>query len=111
MSEHENAYVRIYNLAKKYFGLQLEYAKLTAAEKLTLLIGALATGIIVVMLLMVMMLFLSLWVSVVLAHSIGAGWAYALMAAFYLLMIVLLTVFRKPLIFNPISRFVTKMFL
>lgn len=47
----------------------------------------------------------------IIARSTGLVGAELIMGGFYVLMLVLVIAFRRPLIVNPISRFVSKLFL
>lgn len=111
MNDKENNYTRLWQQAKAYFETGLEYAKLTAAEKLTMLITGLAVAAGAFVLGIIFLFFLTIAIAQWIAPSIGLGWAYALMGVFYLLLIVLLVVLCKPLIMNPVARFISRLFL
>lgn len=111
MTENENSFARLWGTVKKYLTFQIEYAKLTAAEKLTMIFGAVALGFIFIMLATVIGLFASLAIAYLLADAVGMEWAFAIMAAFYLLVAVFLYVFRKQIILDPIARFLSKVIL
>ncbi len=61
------------------FRQRLEYAKLTAAEKLTMLITGLAVAAGAFVLGIIFLFFLTIAIAHWIAPSIGLGWAYALM--------------------------------
>lgn len=111
MKESGNNYTRLWQQAKDYFGNGLEYAKLTAAEKLTMLITGLTVAAGAFVLGMIFLFFLTIAIAQWIAPSIGLGWAYALMSVFYLVLVALLVVLCKPLIMNPVARFISRIIL
>lgn len=111
MTEKDNSFFRLWGIAKKYLTFQIEYAKLTAAEKITMIFGAVALAFILIMLVTVIGLFATLAVAHLIADTVGIAWAFAIMAGFYLLVAILLIVFRKPLLLNPIARFMSRIIL
>lgn len=102
---------QLYALAVKYFTFQLDYARLSAAEKLTILLSTIALYSLVVILGMITLLFISVGVGHLLAVTIAPHLAYLFVSAFYLLLLIVLIVFRKELIVNPAARFISKLFL
>jgi len=111
MSEQSNAFKAIFNEGKEYLKLQLEYGKLTATEKLTLLLSNLAIGLICVFLAIIALFFLSMSVVDLIAESLGGAWSYLIMFGFYALVILLLYLLRKPLIINPMARMISRIIL
>lgn len=91
----------------RLFHLYLEKTKLTVAERLSLLLAAGVMIFICSLLAIIGMVFasgalielLSLWISPI------ASWA--IVGGVYLLLAALIVLLRKPLIFNPVSRFVS----
>ena len=76
----------------EYLKLLVEDARLNAAEKLTKLLS-------------VCVLFVLL--TLALSAAISPLWAFIIVTAFYLLLIVLVVTCRRSLIENPIARFIT----
>ncbi len=111
MADNSHVYEHLWQEFQKFFRLNIEYAKLTAAEKVTMLLTAAAVSIGAFMLGIIFFFFLSLAIAHWLSEAISLAWAYACMSFFYLLLIVLLFLLRKPLILNPVSRFVSRLFL
>lgn len=91
--------------------LEIEYVKLTAAEKLIILLSTIIIGgIIAILTLPVFIMFLFALVDLfklIMAPSL----AYLTVGGIVLLLILILYLMRKPLIINPVSRFITKLFL
>ena len=107
-----NSYKELWSDFKKYITLQVDYIKLTALEKLTILCAALVVVFVSIALSVCALFFLSsafvAWLDTVLcctwlAHLITG------VLVFLILFIVLL--FKKVLIIIPITRFITKLFL
>lgn len=108
---NENPYTKLWDELKDYLKINVEYAKLTAAEKISVFLTAAAVALGIFFLAIIFFFFLSLALVNWLAISIGLAWSYAIMSAFYLLLIGVLIVFRKPLIMNPVAKFVSKLLL
>lgn len=105
-----SAFTSLYQTAIRYLQLELDYARLTAAEKLSVLLSTIALYSLIVILGVVTLLFISIGVGHLLASTIAPHMAYLIVSAFYLLLLVLLVIFRKELIFNPAARFISKLF-
>ncbi len=87
--------------------LNLEYAKLTGAEKLTMLLGVATLGLLVILITSVVVFMVSLGLTVLLAKSTGMFGACMIMAGIYLVLVVVLYFLRKQLVLDPIARFVS----
>lgn len=91
--------------------LEIEYVKLSAAEKLVILLSTIIIGaIMAVFLLPVLIMFLFALVGVF-KLFMAPPLAYLTVGGIVLLVIFALFLMRKPLIINPVSRFITKLFL
>lgn len=90
--------------------LNVNYAKFTAAEKLTMLLTAITFVIIGFVLVSLIMFFLSIAIVRCIATGVGMIWAYFIMCAFYVVLLAIVVFFRKQLIVNPIARFVSRLF-
>ncbi|MBR5030786.1 MAG: phage holin family protein [Muribaculaceae bacterium] len=108
----EQNYKQLFDNIKEHAKIELEYSKLTLAEKLSIL---LSRAIIVAVLIIfgAGVVFLLLWAfakwMIVLTNSIWIGVIVAI--AVLLLLALLLFGYRKQLIVNPVSRFVSKLLL
>ncbi len=92
---------------RETISLNLEYAKLTGAEKLTMLLGVAALGLLVIIISSVVVFMVSLGLTVLLAKSTGMFGACMIMAGIYLVLVVVLFFMRKQLVLDPIARFVS----
>lgn len=90
-------------------GLYLENARLTAAEKLTLLFAAVAAYSVAMILGMVALVFVTMGIATLLSDYIAPYWIYLIVAGVFVGIIVLLFALRKPLLIDPIARFVSKL--
>ena len=91
--------------------LEIEYVKLTAAEKLVVLLSTIIIGgIMAILVLPVFIMFLFALVGVF-RLIMPAPLAYLTVGGIVLLLIFILYLMRKPLIINPVARFITKLFL
>ncbi|MGM9804728.1 MAG: phage holin family protein [Muribaculaceae bacterium] len=105
-------YKELFGEIKKYVTLQVDYTKYTVVEKLVILLSASAVAIVVGVLGFAVIFYLSISLASYLAACLGCVWAAdMIVAGIYALILVLVVVFRRQLIINPISRFLTKLFL
>lgn len=100
----------ILDQSKTWLKLEMEYLKLTAAEKITLLMGSLIIGFVALLLGMVVLIMLALALAEVFKMLMSSGLAYLSTAGAICLLVVIFFIFRKPLLMNPIARLITKIF-
>ncbi len=96
---------QLIEVLKNYIGLQKDYLKLNVIEKIVRIITALALTFVFVVLGIGVLFYLSFAVIFWIAPAIGAGWAFFLMAAIFLALLILVYTFRKPWIERPLVRF------
>ena len=108
----EEKYKHLIDSIKQSAKVELEYSKLTLAEKLSIL---LSRGIIVLVLIIfaACALFLLEWgLTHWLVQLTGSLWIGVLVSlAVLLLILIVLFGYRKQLVINPVTRFVTKLLL
>lgn len=109
--EPDNNYTRLWDMIKRYVSLNIENVKLSAAEKITLVLSAMAMIMGGVLLGVTLLFFLSLAVVQFIAPYLGMGWAYMIMAGFVALLFIVVYLLRKPLIYNPVARFISRVVL
>lgn len=110
MSDKQNQLNTMWAELRTTLKLNVDYAKLTAAEKLTMLLTTLAFALLAFVLISLIMFFLSIAVVRCMATGVGLIWAYFIMCAFYVVLFVVAVAFRKQLIINPVARFVSRLF-
>lgn len=97
---------------KKYLLLQKEYTKLEVTEKLSILLSTLILILLIIILGMMALFYLSFTIAYMLAPVVGGLFAsFSIIAGFCILLIILLYVFRKTLIINPMVKFLASLFL
>lgn len=99
----------VYRLLRRLGILYLENARFIAAEKLTQLLSAGLMLIICLVLGIFALAFFSGTCVELLAMVLPAWAGYAILGAFFVLLIVLCIVFRNALIVNPIARFISRL--
>lgn len=106
--EHED----LWNDIKKYLTLKTDYLKLSAIEKLIILLSMIALSAVLAMLLICALFYFSFALVYVLSDVVGPLWlAYLIVGGVFVILMAVVFVLRKSLIFDPISRFLTKLFL
>lgn len=97
---------------KRYLHLEFEYNKTTFVEKMTILASALFLSLILGVLCLCSMFYITYALATYLIGVFAsAPIAFSVVAGVYLLLMVLVIIFRKSLITNPISKFLTKLFI
>ena len=96
--------------AKNYLGLQKEYLKLDTAEKLSMLLSAVATVAVCLALALAAFFFFVTAFALWLAKLVGGAWSFTIMGGVLLLVIVVVLVCRRRWIVQPVASFVAGLF-
>ncbi len=96
--------------SKDWIKMEVEYTKLTVAEKLTLLMGTLILGFVCLLLGFVVLILLAFSLAEVFKMMMCPSLAYLSTAGAICVLLVLLYLFRKPVLLNPIARMLTRIF-
>lgn len=97
---------------KAYIEMQKEYTKLELTEKLTILFSSMLFAIVLILMGMVVLFYLSFSLAYLLAPYVGGlPGSYAIIAGIVFLFIILVIIFRKKLIINPLANFLANLFL
>lgn len=108
----ENKYEELWAELKKYLTLQIDYAKLTTVEKLVVLLSAIAMVAVMLILGACVLFYLSFAVVFMLSDAIGSTWgAYLIVSGIFLVLMLVVYALRQKLILDPLSRFLTRLFL
>lgn len=91
--------------------LEVEYAKLTIAEKITVLASMFVIGAICLLLGIVVLILLAFALVEVFKSFMAPGLAFLSVAGIICILIVLLYLCRRPILLNPIAKALTKVFL
>lgn len=109
---NEIDYKKLFTEARKYFSLEWDYTKLTAVEKMAILLSSIAFVAVVIIIGTYAMHYIFSALISVLASALGCTWGAQLIAAGILIVLLLVVfAFKKQLIVNPVARFVSKLFL
>jgi hypothetical protein len=96
---------QLIELLRHYVGLQTKYAKLTLIDKVVRLMTAITLSIIFVTIAVAVLLFFWLAVGFWLASFMGMAWAFVVVSAAHLLLLLLVFMFRKSWIERPLVQF------
>ena len=99
---------QLVTVLKNYIGLQKEYLKFDVIDKLVRLVTALTLAIIFFILMIAVLFYLSFATVYWMAPHTGTASAFALVAAFFLVLLCVIFAFRKKWIERPLVRFMTK---
>lgn len=91
--------------------LEVEYLKLTAAEKIILIVSMMVIGTVVLLLLLPAILMFLFALAQVFIDFMPVAVAYVCIGGIVLLLLGLLVVFRKQLVINPVAKFISKVLL
>ncbi len=109
---NEIDYKKLFTEARRYFSLEWDYTKLTAVEKMAVLLSAVAFVAVVIIIGTFVLHHLFTALISVLASALGCTWgAHLIAAALLLLLLLVVLAFKKQLIVDPVTRFVSKLFL
>lgn len=98
----------IFDQSKTWIKLEIEYAKLTVAEKATMLLSMLIIGFICLLLGMVVLILLGFSLVELFKLLMCPALAYLTVAGIICLLLVLIYLLRRPLLLNPLARMITK---
>lgn len=96
---------------KKYWLYQWRYARLVCIEKLSVFFSGVAVAGTVAALALVALFYLAAAFQSYLSKSIGVPLSYVVLSAVFFVFIAIVLVFKRALIVNPISRFISKLFI
>lgn len=96
---------------KHYIGLQKEYVQLSAVEKTVKVLTTVGITAIVCLLLMFILTFLSFAMAFAMCPIVGEVAAFAIVAGVYLVVLLLVLIFRKQWIEKPLVHFLAELLL
>ena len=96
---------------RRLISLEIEYAKLTATEKITILLSTLILGAVCMLLGMVILILFSFSLVDLFKTFLHPVLAYLCVGGILALLIALIIILRRPLLENPISRLISKLIL
>lgn len=111
MSETTKQVSSIWSEIKETISLNIEYAKLTATEKITVLCSMAALALVCLILASFVIFLISLGLMLLLAKSTGLFGACMIMAGIYAVFVVVAILLRRQLIIDPVARFISRLIL
>ncbi|WP_315367519.1 phage holin family protein [Prevotella koreensis] len=100
---------QLVEVLRHYVGLQTEYVKLDVIDKTVRLITIFVMGAAAALVMLLMLIYLSFAAACAMAPLVGYPLAFCIVAAFYLTVLIILYLFRKPLIERPLVKFLAEM--
>lgn len=100
---------QLVELVKHYIGLQKEYVKLDIIDKTVRLITALIVCAVIMVIVLAILTYISFAALFAMAPSLGYPVAFSIIAAFYLVVLVLFIIFRKKWIERPLVKFLASL--
>lgn len=97
--------------SKSWAQLEIEYIKLTSAEKVIVLMSTMIIGAVFMLLLLPVFILLLFALADVFKLIMAPALAYLTVAGIVLMILGALYLFRKPIVIDPVSRFITKLIL
>ena len=97
--------------SKDWAALELEYAKLTAAEKITVLAGAAVTGMVCLMLGMTALLMFGIALAFLLQEVMIKSLAFLISGCIIIIIMGIVYFLREKMIMNPIAKIITRILL
>ena len=112
MEQTNDTLLNLVESIKRYLGYQEKFVKLDLTEKLTLLLTALILGSIIFVIGLIAIIFLALTLSAALKAWLGSPCAaYAIVAAIFILLCLLVYFMRAKWLISPLSRFFSNLLL
>lgn len=96
---------------KHYLGLQSEYVKLDAIDKVVRLMTRATLAILLFLILIVVFLFASLGLAFLISKTTGLTAAFFIVGAIHAFILLLFYAFRKPWIERPLVRYLASLLL
>lgn len=111
LEEEKHDIEQIVDSAKEYIETRSEISKLKAIDKGSKMAGSMASGIILLIIAFGILVFISISIAFALSEWIGRAYAgFLIVAGFYVLLFILLAIFKKSWIENPVSTAVIRSF-
>lgn len=106
----ENSIKQLTEEIKEYVNLQVNIVQISFIEKLTKIISLIIIGGVISALLMGFLFYLLFALAYLLIPIVGEIAGFAIIGGIYLLLLVILLLFKKRLVINPVLRAVIKVF-
>ncbi len=94
---------------KRYAKLAVTCIRLSFAEKMTVVLAVISLAAVILLIGGFALLFLTMGCVEMLCQSMDRYWSYIIVGGLYAIMLSIVIVFRRSLITNPISRFISRL--
>ncbi|MCF0212839.1 MAG: phage holin family protein [Muribaculaceae bacterium] len=111
MTEKKSKFPSLLAELRAYIENNIEYARLTAAEKLAVLMTSAAVALVLGAVACLIFFFISMALVYWMATFMTVAMAYTIMAAFYVVAFIVIFFLRKQVLINPICKFISKIIL
>ncbi len=111
MTDNPNQYRTLWEQLRRLFNLEVENARFLVTEKLVVLLSSITFYAILAVIITCVTIFLTIGAVNLMLERVEPHWAYMIVAAFYLMLMLILIIFRRQLIINPIARFLSSVIL
>lgn len=91
--------------------LEVEYLKLTAAEKMIIILSMSVIGVVILLFLLPAILMFLFALAQVFIDFMPVAVAYVTVGGIVLILLGVLVLLRKPLVINPVAKFISKVLL
>jgi hypothetical protein len=110
--EPSNNFQQLYDEVKKYIELQTEYVKVEFVEKLTILFSTILIIGLIIILAITALFYFSFSMAYLLEPVLGSiALSFGIVSGVFVLLILLLFLFRKRIIIIPVVKFLSKLLL
>lgn len=99
----------IYRICLRYLTLNIENARLSLTERLTILLSSVAFFLIALIFCTIAVVFFTSAIGHMLEESMAIEWVYSIIGAIYLSIVAVLFLLRRKLLLDPICRFLSKL--
>lgn len=109
LEENNNVFSQMWTMVRRLLRLYTDNARMALAEKLTRFMSTIAISFIGLILGVCALIFITLGVGRILSQFLPEYWSFLIIGGFYLLLILVLWLLRKPLLVDPLARFLSSL--
>lgn len=102
-------FIQLIDALKSWAGVKAEYLKIDAADKGVRILAALIFIVVFLFFVFSISILLSIAIAIAISQFTGTAWAFVIMACAYLISFLLLIIFRKKFVTNPLVKFFSMM--
>ena len=106
--ENKSFFTEVGSSLKQIMNIELEYIKLLFSKKLTILLSSMLLLFVIMIMILCALIFFAMAVANLLSFIMSECYVYMLIGAMFVLFMLVVYVFRRVIIVNPISRIVSR---